>query len=309
MMSKEIPIACNLNDRELQERRKNILDKIAASLIDSEELSDGFRYRFPIDDAILQNLITVINLERKCCPFLSFKLNLEAGKNFASLDLTGEQGAKEAIKELFDWNWFMGLAKLKVETVNTPEDYLNFEREADTRHEFLDGEIYQMAGESLPHSRICMNLAREVGNSLKGKRCEPLSPNMKVRTSSASLFAYPDLTIVCGEPIFHDRKKDVLTNPQVIFEVLSPSTAEYDRTTKFQRYRMGNETLTDYILVSQDKPFVEHFFKQADGNWLYQSYGAIDDILKIETVECQLSLREIYDRVELTFETEEFEED
>ena len=203
----------------------------------------------------------------------------------------------------------MGLAKVKVERLSTPEDYLTFEREADTRHEFLDGEIYQMAGESLPHSRICMNLAREIGNSLKGKRCEPLSPNIKVRTSNASLFAYPDLMIVCGEPLFHDRKKDVLTNPQVIFEVLSPSTAEYDRTTKFQKYRMGNETLTDYILVSQDKPFVEHFFKQADGNWLYQSYGAIDDILKIETVECQLSLREIYDRVELTFETEEFEED
>jgi Uma2 family endonuclease len=203
----------------------------------------------------------------------------------------------------------MGLAKLKTETLYTAEDYLNFEREADTRHEFLDGEIYQMAGESLSHSRIYINLAAEIGSSLKGKRCEPLSPNMKVRTSTASLFSYPDLTIVCGEPIFHDRKKDVLTNPQVIFEVLSPSTAEYDRTTKFQKYRMGNETLTDYILVSQDKPFVEHFFKQADGNWLYQSYGAIDDILKIETVECQLSLREIYDRVELTFETEEFEED
>jgi len=159
----------------------------------------------------------------------------------------------------------MGLAKVKAETLFALEDYLTFEREADTRHEFLDGEIYQMAGESLPHSQICMNLAREVGNSLKGKRREPLSPNMKVRTSTASLFSYPDLTIVCGEPLFHDRKKDVLTNPQVIFEVLSPSTAEYDRTTKFQRHRMGNKTLTDYILVSQDKPFVEHFFKQTDG--------------------------------------------
>ncbi len=191
----------------------------------------------------------------------------------------------------------MGLAELKAKTLSTPEDYLTFEREADTRHEFLDGEIYQMAGESLPHSRICVNLSGEVRQQLKGKRCEALSPNMKVRTSSASLFAYPDLTIVCGEPLFHDRKKDVLTNPQVIFEVLSPSTAEYDRTTKFQKYRMGNETLTDYILVSQDKPFIEHFTKQGNGNWLYQSYGAIEDKLKIETIDCELSLREIYDRV------------
>jgi len=190
------------------------------------------------------------------------------------------------------------LAKVKLKTLSTSEDYLTFEREADTRHEFLDGEIYQMAGESLSHSRVCVNLSGEVRNRLKGRRCEVLSPNMKVRTSTASLFSYPDLTIVCGEPLFHDTKKDVLINPQVVFEVLSPSTAEYDRTTKFQRYRMGNETLTDYILVSQDKPFVEHFFRQADGKWLYQSYGSIDDFLKIETVDCELSLREIYDRIE-----------
>ena len=105
-MDKEIPIACTLTDKELQERRKNVLDKIAASLIDSEELSNGFRYRFPLDDLILLNLITAINLERKCCPFLNFKLSLEAGKDFASLDLTGGQDAKEAIKVLFDWNQF-----------------------------------------------------------------------------------------------------------------------------------------------------------------------------------------------------------
>lgn len=198
----------------------------------------------------------------------------------------------------------MGLAKVKIATLYTPEDYLNFEREAETRHEFIDGEIYQMAGESLSHSRVCVNLSGEVRNKLKGKSCEALSPNMKVRTSTASLFSYPDLTIVCGEPLFHDRKKDVLINPQVIFEVLSPSTENYDRTTKFQKYRMGNETLTDYILVSQDKSFVEHFKKQADNNWLYQSYNEIDDVLKIETVECELSLREIYDRVNFEIQTE-----
>jgi len=201
----------------------------------------------------------------------------------------------------------MGLAKVKT-TRYTPEDYLNFERETEFRHEFLDGEIYQRAGESVSHSRVCINLGGEVRNKLKGKLCEALSPNMKVRTSTASLFSYPDLTVVCGEPQFHDTKKDVLVNPKVIFEVLSPSTAEYDRTTKFQKYRMGNETLTDYILVSQNKPFVEHFIKQADNNWIYRSYGEIEDVLKIETIECELSLREIYDRVELTFESEEFEE-
>ncbi len=192
----------------------------------------------------------------------------------------------------------MGLANVKKEARLTLEDYLDFEREAETRHEFLDGEIFQMAGESLSHSRVCVNLSGEVRNKLKGKQCEALSPNMKVRTSTASLFSYPDLTIVCGEPVFHDTKKDALINPQVIFEVLSPSTAEYDRTTKFQKYRMGNETLTDYVLVSQDKIFVEHFTKQTDGNWLYRSYGEIGDVLVIGTIECDLDLREIYDRIE-----------
>lgn len=203
----------------------------------------------------------------------------------------------------------MGLAKVKAATLFTPEDYLIFERESRSRHEYLDGEIYAMAGESLSHSRVCMNLAREAGNKLKGKPCEALSPNMKVRTSNASLFSYPDLTIVCGEPQFHDIKKDVLTNPRVVFEVLSPSTAEYDRTTKFQRYRMGNETLTDYILISQDKCFVEQFTKQADNNWIYRSHAALEDNLKIESIECELSLIEIYDRVELQLEPEETEKD
>ena len=192
----------------------------------------------------------------------------------------------------------MGLAKLKIAHVTSPEEYLEFERESETRHEFIDGDLYAMAGESLSHSRVCINLAREVGNKLKGTTCEPLSPNMKVRTSNASLFAYPDLTIVCGEPQFHDTKKDVLINPKVIFEVLSPSTEKHDRTTKFMRYRMGNETLADYVLVSQEKPFVEHFTRQADGDWRYRSYNSLADSFEIESVQCTLALSEIYDRVE-----------
>ena len=204
----------------------------------------------------------------------------------------------------------MGLANVKTRKFYTPEEYLEFEREAEVRHEYLDGEIYEMAGESLSHSRVCMNLAREVGNKLLGTSCEPLSPNMKVKTSTASLFSYPDLMIVCGEPIFHDAKKDVLINPKVIFEVLSPSTADYDRTKKFMRYRLGNETLTDYILVSQDFCFVEHFTKQKNGEWIYRSLSEISDILRIETIDCELDLREIYDRVKFKPQTgDEFEED
>ena len=103
-MNREIPIACYLTGGELQQRRKNYLDKIAELLIDFEELENGFSYRFPLGETVLQDLAAIIDLERKCCPFLSFKLNLEGGNDFVSFELTGGQGAKEMIKSLFSWN-------------------------------------------------------------------------------------------------------------------------------------------------------------------------------------------------------------
>ncbi len=192
----------------------------------------------------------------------------------------------------------MALAKVKIGRQFSSEEYLEFERNSAERHQFVDGQIYAMAGESLAHSQVCINLSSEARTALKGGPCQVLSPNMKVRTSNASLFSYPDVTVVCGEPLFHDSKTDVLINPTVIFKVLSASTEKYDRTTKFQRYRMGNETLVDYILVSQDKPFVEHFTRQSDGDWRYRSYSSLAETLEIESVGCSLSLSEIYDRVE-----------
>lgn len=187
----------------------------------------------------------------------------------------------------------------------TPEEYLALERESAERHEYLEGEIYQMDGESLSHSHVCVNLTIEVGTQLRGHRCEALSPNMKVRTSTASLFSYPDLTIVCGEPLFHDRKQDVVINPRVIFEVLSPSTERYDRGRKFQRYRLGNETLTDYVLIAQETASVEHYRKTGDGLWVYEIYTELADFLRFEELDLELALERIYDRIELQILTEE----
>lgn len=190
----------------------------------------------------------------------------------------------------------MGLAKQK--TSYSPKEYLELERQAETRHEFVDGIIYAMAGESLSHSQICVNLAGEVRAKLKRKDCQALSPNMKVRAESKGMFAYPDLTIVCGKPLFHDKQKDVLLNPKVIIEVLSPSTHRYDQTKKFFRYRKELSSLTDYVLIYQDTPFIEHHEKQTDGRWTHNAADGIDDILRIATIEIELSLCEIYDRVE-----------
>lgn len=190
----------------------------------------------------------------------------------------------------------MGLAKS--ENSYTPEEYLELERNSARRHEFIDGEIFGMAGESLPHSQICINLAGETREKLKGKDCQALSPNMKVRAESKGMFAYPDLTIVCGDPIFHDRQRDVLLNPKVIFEVLSPSTERFDQTKKFFRYRRELNDLTDYILIYQDTPFIEHHEKQPDGRWIHNAADGLDDVLRIDSIDIELSLREIYDRVD-----------
>lgn len=201
----------------------------------------------------------------------------------------------------------MGLAQQKI--LYSPEEYLELERKSETRHEYfdgviypLDGVVYAMAGESLSHSQICINLAGEVRAILKGKPCQALSPNMKVRAEGKGMYAYPDLTIVCGEPIFHDKQKDVLLNPKVIIEVLSPSTERYDQTKKFFRYRKELPSLTDYVLIYQDAPFIEHHEKQADGRWTHNAADGTDDILQIPSIEIELSLSEIYDRVK-------FEED
>src|SRR3954467_12784536 len=114
-------------------------------------------------------------------------------------------------------------------SVFTAEQYLDLERHFEIRHEFLDGTVYAMSGGSPAHSAICFNLATTLGVQLRGTPCKGFSSDMKVRAGDASLYAYPDLTVVCGEPILHDEHGDVLLNPVVIFEVLSRSTEAYDR--------------------------------------------------------------------------------
>lgn len=179
----------------------------------------------------------------------------------------------------------------------TPDEYLAFERGTDARHEYLDGHVYAMAGESLEHSRICVNLAGELREQLKGRPCEVLSANMKVVANVESLFAYPDLSVVCGLPLFHDERKDVLINPTVIFEVLSPSTEAYDRGEKFLRYRAQIPTLQDYVLVSQGEPLVEHFTRQPDGTWVSETVSGLSESLYLASIECRVLLEEIYSRV------------
>src|SRR5262245_2639280 len=198
----------------------------------------------------------------------------------------------------------------------TVAEYLELERQAEDRHEFIDGEIRAMAGESPQHSSICVNIAGEVRAELRGKSCQAFSPNMKVQSgeqiepnSSKGLFSYADLTVVCGEPRFHDKFGDVLLNPRVIFEVLSSSTESFDRGEKFRRFRINNLSLTDYILISQTEPLIEHFIRQPDDTWLMVEISGMERTLHIASIDCRLKLAEIYDHVQFPppqiFETEQ----
>ncbi len=181
----------------------------------------------------------------------------------------------------------------------TSEEYLALERASEIRHECLDGSVYAMAGESPEHSTICFNLAGILHAQLRDTPCRGFSPNMKIRTNDSGLYAYPDLTVVCGEPRFHDERRDVVINPTVIFEVLSPSTEAFDRGEKFLRYRTQIATLTDYLLVSQTKPLIEHFSRQPDGAWLYTAVSGLSETLSLASIDCRLPLEEVYSR--LTF--------
>lgn len=187
-------------------------------------------------------------------------------------------------------------ARAETHPVFSDADYLRFERSAQERHEFIDGSVFAMAGESPNHSTICFNLYGTLYAQLRGKRCRGYSPNMKVATNEAGLFSYPDLIIVWGQPTYHDKTSDVVTNPTVIFEVLSPSTESYDRGEKFLRYTNNIASLEDYVLIAQNSPHIEHFSK--DSGWKKFEIDGVDSILKLDSVECEISLAELYDRIE-----------
>jgi len=181
--------------------------------------------------------------------------------------------------------------------VFTPEEYLALERTSEIRHEFLDGTVYAMAGESPTHSAICFNLAGALHPQLRGTNCRGFSPNMKVRAGESGLYAYPDLAVACGETFFHDRHGDVLLNPVVVFEVLSRSTQTYDRGEKFERYK-SIETLQDYVLVSQDRALLEHFSRRTDGTWVRAELTGTDAALTLDSINCRALLADVYDRID-----------
>lgn len=189
----------------------------------------------------------------------------------------------------------MGLPKLK--PYFTPAEYLAFERRSDVRHEYIDGQIYVMAGGSPPHNAICFNTTVAIGIQIRDTECQGYTSDQKIRTDPQDLFSYPDLTIVCGAPIFHDDHKDVILNPKVVIEVLSPTTETYDRDEKLTRYQ-NFKSLSDCILIAQDRPRVEHYVRQpGKRQWLFTIEIELSAVIEIASINCRLRLSDIYDRI------------
>lgn len=180
----------------------------------------------------------------------------------------------------------------------SPQEYLAMERQAETKSEYYAGEVFALAGASRKHNTIVPNLAYLFVGQLKGRSCEIYNSDMRVKISATGLYTYPDLAIVCGKPRFDDDQEDTLLNPTVIVEVLSRSTEAYDRGEKFAMYR-ALESMTDYLLIAQDIARLEHYARQPDGSWRFLESAGLDAIAVIESIQCQLSLADVYDKVDL----------
>lgn len=179
-------------------------------------------------------------------------------------------------------------------------EYLTFERDSQIRHEYLDGQVYDMTGASRAHNLICTNIVAALHPQLLQTPCEIYQSDMRVKV--ATLYAYPDVTVACQSPQFADDSFDTLLNPVLLIEVLSPSTEGFDRGAKFQHYR-EIDSLREYLLVSQSSPRIERYLKQSSGVWTLTDAIEIDASLELESIEALLRLQDVYNKVKFEQET------
>lgn len=184
----------------------------------------------------------------------------------------------------------------------TVEEYLQQERTALDRHEYLNGEIFAMAGSTTAHATISTNLLIEIGSQLRQSDCTVRNGDMRIRTSPTGLYSYTDAVVSCADEQF---EKDTLLNPIVINEVLSESTKDYDRGMKFEQYRQIL-SFREYLIVAQDRPYVEHHVR---GNvhgkvWTMREYTNLEDAITLETISVKLRLTDIYAKVSFSTEAQ-----
>ena len=178
----------------------------------------------------------------------------------------------------------------------TPETYLELERKATTKNEYVNGETLAMAGASFAHNFITLDTTIYLSRQLMDGACEVASTgDLRVKVSQTASYFYPDIVVVCGEPQAEDNTFDTLVNPTLIVEVLSVSTEMYDRDEKFAHYRQI-DSLQEYILISQDRVQVVHYRRQVP-QWMPTEFRALEDVMPLVSIGCKLPLQHIYRRV------------
>ena len=178
----------------------------------------------------------------------------------------------------------------------TPEQYLEMDRQAEGRSEYVAGEILAMAGASREHNRITLNIGASLTEQLRGKPCEPFTSDLRVKGRTTGSYLFPDVVAGCTPLEFEDSSLDILLNPVVIIEVLSTTEAA-DRSWKFAHYRRL-ASLSDYIMLSQYQPFAEHYTRQAEDIWALMELSSLSDVIHLPSIGCDLPLSVIYERIE-----------
>ncbi len=180
----------------------------------------------------------------------------------------------------------------------TPEEYFEMEASSEYKSEYFNGEIFAMTGASFNHNVIATNVLTEIHSALKDTDCFVLSGDMKIQADTDRHYVYPDISIVCGEIDFVDGRNDTVKNPVALIEILSESTRDYDRGSKFTSYR-NIASLKDYILIDQYHYHVEYFYKNESGQWTLDELKSLPETFVIRSVGVNLTLEAIYHRVTL----------
>ncbi len=182
-------------------------------------------------------------------------------------------------------------------TYITPEEYLEQEREAETRSEYFRGEVFAMSGGTYQHSVIVANLIGELRDRLRKTPCKVTSSDLRLAIASANLYTYPDVMVICGDPVFVDQRSDTVLNPVLIIEVLSGSTRNYDRAQKFKYYRTLS-SFSEYLTVAQDEVHIEQYTRQPDGRWMLAEYTDLLSPVPLASISVEIQLSDVYEKVE-----------
>ena len=189
--------------------------------------------------------------------------------------------------------------QVPTKTYYSPAEYLELETQAEQRSEYLDGQIIPMAGGKPNHNKIALNLSSTLNFALRGTAYDIFMSDLRLWIPDCDLYTYPDVMVVNTPLVFAENRSDTIVNPIMIAEILSDSTEKYDRGNKFRMYRTIPD-FREYLLISQTAMQVEKFTKNDSDQWVLSEYATKESIITFDSFELEISLDELYDRVELS---------